>query len=653
MKQDQKRHLAWIWNIWRERKWLILLLFVLTLISSAVAVAYPYISKLLIDSLQKLLERGGSLGEADHEIQRLAMLVLSVGAAGFIASLFPGIRGAANSVFEYLLRRKYFAAVMGKDYRFFSTFRTGDVTTRLTDDISDYPKLSWFLCSGIFRAVESLGKVLFCLVAMLLLDWRLTLLSLIPVPLMIVVYAIAQDRIYDTYSRNQEAISDINNQLEMSFAGVRIIKSYNSERKYERFFSEALKRRFGTELAVTRLETIIQLIYQYIDYFAQIGIIFAGGYMAVKGDITIGTFYAVYNYLGMLIYPILDIPNLFVVGKRAFVNMDRLDEMKNFGCGPEAGGSGATAAGNGAGAAAAKSAKSEKTAENAVKAAAGTDTHGGAGAARGASKAAESQWIKSAPRTIAHIDSVAVEDLAVRYQGRDEEALSSLSFALSRGERLAVIGAVGSGKSSLVKALAGLILPSRGRVLIDGLSLDSIDRPSFCDLLGYVPQDPLLFSGTIRENVAFGTKGSGFSIGDDELRRSLESAQIADEVALFGQGAETKLGPRGAAVSGGQKQRIAIARALARHPEFLLLDDITASLDAANEEKLWEALSAQAADTICIVVSHRLSTLNYTDKVLFLDGGKSIAFGRHRDLSATNSAYRDFISEHFAEQAGH
>jgi ATP-binding cassette, subfamily B, multidrug efflux pump len=604
----KNHHLAWIWKVWRERKGLIALLFVLTLTSSAVAVAYPYLSKVLIDMLQRLLEHPESASASSAEIRRLAMLVVAVGVGGYVASLFPGVRGAVNCVFEYLLRKKYFGKVMEKDYRFFSAFRTGDLTTRLTDDLSDYPKLSWFLCSGIFRAVESLSKVLFCLIAMLLLNWKLTLLSLIPIPVMIAVYAVAQDRIYDTYQHNQEAISEINNQLEMSFAGVRIIKSYNSERKYERFFSDALARRFGTEMAVAKLETLIQLIYQYIDYFAQIGIIFVGGYMAVKGQITIGTFYAFYNYLGMLIYPILDIPNLFVSGKRAFVNMDRLDELDDF-PGP-------------------------------------IGPAGPIGAAGPTGAAGHSSAAKVEP--ISEIDGLEVRDLGMRYEGREKDAVSGLSFKLERGERLAVVGPVGSGKTTLVKAIAGLMAPQEGEVLVNGRPLALIDPGAFADLLGYVPQDPLLFAGTIRENVAFGGRGEGKAITEAELVAALATAQIGDEVGSFSQGVDTLLGQRGVAVSGGQKQRIAIARALARHPELLLLDDITASLDAANEERLWRGLEKEARKITCIVVSHRLSTLNYTDKVLFLDGGRNLAFGRHEELLATSGAYRAFISEHFA-----
>lgn len=587
-------HVGWVWRIWRERKGLIALLFLLTLLSSAVAVTYPYLTKLLLDMLQRLLAEHQARSEAEREIRRLVGLFLIVGGVGFIASIFPGLRGAVNNVFEYIIRKKYFDRVMDKDHRFFSAFRSGDLVTRLTDDIYDFPKLSWFLCSGIFRAVESISKVLFCLVAMFLLNWKLTLLSLIPLPLTIVIFYVAQDRIYDTFRKNQEAISDINSQLEMSFSGVRIIKAYACEAKYERFFSEALTRRFGTEMSVAKLGTLIDLIYMYIDYVAQIGIIFAGGYMAVKGDISIGTFYAFYNYLGMLIYPILDIPQLFVSGKRAFVNIDRLEELEAFPSPPA----------------------------------------------------------PAAPLSLAGVERIESRGLSFRYEGREAPALEEVSFTLDRGERLAVIGPVGSGKTTLIKTLAGLLEPSQGEILMNGLPLSRVDRGSLAEVLGYVPQEPLLFSGTIRENVAFGAAGTGREIDDAGFKEAVDLAQLAEEIASFVEGEKTLLGQRGVSLSGGQKQRLAIARAVARKPKLLLLDDITASLDAANEERLWRALGIWSSELSCVVVSHRLSTLQYADKVLLLDGGRALAFGRHEELLADNAAYRAFIEEHLNLAAG-
>jgi ATP-binding cassette subfamily B protein len=556
-------------------------------------------TKLLFDALQRLLEEpGGGSAEAIAagmvEIRRLALLVLGIGAAGFVASFFPGIRSAVNAECDYLVRKRYFGFVMGKDHRFFSAFRSGDVVTRLTDDIHDHPKLSWFLCSGIFRAVESISKVGFCLAAMLLLDWKLTLLSLVPLPILIGVFVVTQDRIYDTFRRNQEAISDINSQLEMSFSGVRIIKAYACEGKYERFFSEALGRRFGTEMAVAKLETAMQMIYMYIDRVMLIGVVFIGGYMAASGRISVGTFLAFYSYLGMLVTPILDIPNLFVSGKRAFVNIDRLEEMRS---------------------------------------------------SPGRGRADERE-------ELGELGRIEVESLSFAYEGRPEGALSDLSFSLEQGEKLAVIGPVGSGKTTLVKLLGGLLYPASGRIRAAGRTVASREsaeeKASIASILAYVPQEALLFSGTIRENVALGAPGDGRTIDEATFSRAVSTAQLQDEIASFAAGADTLLGQRGVSVSGGQRQRIAIARAVARSPKLLLLDDITASLDAHNEERLMRALDAWSTELSCVIVSHRLSTIQYVDKVLFLEGGRAAAFGFHAELMASNPAYAAFIEEQLA-----
>lgn len=597
-QKDSRRHLRWIWHIWRERKGLILLLFFLTLLSSLVAVSYPYLTKLLIDMLQKLIESQPGLAQIRAETWRLAGLFILVGITGLIASLFPGIRGAVNVVFEHLIRMKYFKKVLEKDYQFFARFRSGDIVTRLTDDLYDFPKLGWFLCSGIFRAVESISKVLFCLAAMFFINIKLTLLSLIPLPLTILVFYIVQDRIYDTFRRNQEAISDINSQLEQSFSGVRIIKAYACEAKYRRFFSDALQRRFTTEMAVVKLGTVLDMIYMYIDYIAQLVVIFAGGYMAVRGDISIGTFYAFYNYLGMLIYPILDIPQLFVSGKRAFVNIDRLEELARF---------------------------------STVSA---SDTTGPASSPQA-----------SAASTLT-FQSLSLENVYFHYPDRQSPALSGISLSVEPGERIAILGPVGSGKSTLLKLMAGLLPPERGRILINGKARSEFSQETLSRLISYVPQEALLFSGTIRDNVAFGKAGAGQEISPEDFEEAVCIAQMKREIEAFALGDKTVLGQRGISLSGGQKQRLAIARALARKAQVLLLDDITASLDAANEDLLWQALTEHYRNMTCLVVSHRLSTLQYVDRILFLDQGKIQALGRHEELQDSSPAYRAFIQEH-------
>ena len=579
-------HTAWIWHIWKEKKGLIVLLLFLTLLSSLVAVAFPLLTKELFDMLEGILSGKGDYPEPMAALRKAALFFAALGVAGFISGFFPGVRGALNVVFDYIIRKKYFAKLTEKDYRFFSRFASGDIVTRLTSDINDFPKLAWFLCSGIFRAVESTSKVIFCAIAMVALDWRLALFSMAPLPLMLYIFSRAQDRIYDKMKKNEEAISHINEQLELSFSGARIIKAFASEAKYERFFSEALKRRFATEMGVIKLDTLLFLFYQNIAFVAQIALIFSGGIEVVKGRITIGTFYAFYNYLNLLVYPILDIPQLFVFGKRAYVNIDRLEEIGNF-----------------------------------PKAAAPTS-----------------------PIALSSFKRLEARSASFGYEGRERPALSGVSFNLERGERLLIIGPVGSGKTTLVKLLSGLLPAREGSILVNGIPLSSVSESDWTALIGYVPQEALLFSGSIAENVAFGTRGDSPELSTDRFWELAGIAQIEDEIRSFPLKEATMLGQRGVSVSGGQKQRIAIARALARRPELLLLDDMTASLDTKNEERLWKALEGENATIIA--VSHSLSSIQYVDKVLFLKEGQVAGFGSHDELFRTNAEYRAFVASH-------
>ncbi len=576
------KHLRWIARVWNEKRSLVAALFLLTLLSSAVAVTYPYLAKRLLDTIQNLVEQPGNTSPM-ATVNRLLMVFLAVGLGGLVASLAPGIRGGANSKFEHSIRSVYWRKVLAKDYRFFSSFNSADIVTRLTDDLHDFPKLSWFLCSGIFRAVESISKIVFCLVAMVMLDWRLTIFSILPLPLMIALFYVTQDRIYDSFQKNQQAISAINTRLEMSFSGVRIIKAYACENKYRRFFSDVLDIRWKTEMGVARLEIVLRMIYQYIDYVAQAGIVFAGGLMAVRGSISIGTFYAFYTYLTMLIYPILDIPQLFVSGKRAFVNIDRLEEISDF---PE-------------------------------------------------------PDIPAVSIDAGNIESFDVRGVSFCYPGSVVNAIENVGFRLRKGERLGIIGPVGSGKSTLLKIILGILPPQEGSVMINGIDLKTIDMTAFRKTLAYVPQEALLFSGTLHENVDFGQ-----DVPDDTLFESaIEIAQMKEELRGFPAGESTIVGQRGVSLSGGQKQRMAIARALVRRPQLLLFDDITASLDAANEKRLMSRLEELSEGMGFIIVSHRMSTLQYVDRVLYLDGGRQRGLGTHDELMELDW-YRAFIEQH-------
>jgi ATP-binding cassette subfamily B protein len=238
------------------------------------------------------------------------------------------------------------------------------------------------------------------------------------------------------------------------------------------------------------------------------------------------------------------------------------------------------------------------------------------------------------------IQSLELRNISFGYGDRPGDALKGVSMTIRRGERVGVIGPVGSGKTTLIKAMMGLLPPRSGEILVNGQDLRNSDGDAYRSLLGYVPQEALLFSGTLRENIDFGSDDHS----DENFRMAVQTAQLASEIAAFAEKEQTRVGQRGISLSGGQKQRMAIARALARKPEMLLFDDITASLDATNEERLMHRLDELSADISCVIVSHRLSTLQYVDKVLFLKDGRTLAFGTHDQLLG-NPEYREFINE--------
>lgn len=579
------KHVRWIVNKWMTQKWFLLIMLLFTLGSSAVAIAHPIVFGRLIDLLKGILASPDKYPEPMAEVNRIIWIMLGLGAAQLVTGFYPAVRGWVNIRFENMLRMFYFKFILGKDFRFFQKFRTGDVVTRLTDDLTDYSKISWFMCSGIFRAVNSFSLIMFTLAVMFSISPKLTLLSIAPLPLMMVVFYFTSDKLYRNFELNQQAISEINSQLEMSFSGIRIVKAFVSEEKYNRFFDLALARRFKTEMGVVKLNAVLHLIYEYIDYFAQIGVIIFGGYMAVKGRISVGTFYMFYTYLSMMIYPLLDLPQLFVSGKQAFVNIDRLEEMKDF-------------------------------------------------------PSFNSDWTGTAKPD--EIKELRFDKVTCTYPEKNEPAIKDCSFDLKDGERLLILGSTGAGKTTVANLLLGLLSPDSGTITVNGVPIEDIDLTALRNLIAYVPQDPLLFTGTVKENVLFAVDGAS----EEEYRTAVKAAQLEEEIAEFPERDETRVGSRGLGVSGGQKQRITIARALIKRSQLLILDDITASLDAENEEKLWQDIDRHYPGISAIVISHRLSTLHYVDRVLFIDDLGHAHQGTHDELVFNNKEYHDFLHEH-------
>ncbi len=585
--------LRWIAEVWRPHRGALVFLFAFTLISSGVAIAYPLVFKLVLDQLSRATEAGTAGGSAtipQAVLRQVLMLLGAIAVARFIAGLYPGARGYMNIRFDYDVRLRAFASVLDKDHRFFRRFRTGDLVTRLLDDISEYPKIAWFLCSGFFRALDSGSKILLCIGAMFLLDWRLSLLAALPLPFLLwSIYAVRQ-RITGAYDASQKAISETNDMLEATFSGIRIVKAFRAEEGQARALESLLGRRLVVQLRVQRLWALFNVLEVLASRAGQLIVLSVGGAMVLRHELTLGTLYALFVYLDMLVQPMMDLPNLLVTSRQAFVSIDRVAEVMRFPSAP-------------------------------VEA--------------------------DAKEELARVESLAFHQVTAAYE-EGRPVLSSVSFEARRGETIALVGAVGAGKTSVLRVVAGLLRPASGVVTVNGRPLTSYAPSTYRAKLGYVPQESLLFSESISENVSLGRSPSpGDPAPGDAAARTkevLELAQMTPELARMELGAETILGQKGTLVSGGQRQRVSIARALFARPELLLLDDCTASLDAANEDQLWHDLERFVPDAIILLVSHRLATIRRADRIVVLDRGRVLDVGRHDELADRCDAYRGFLT---------
>ena len=575
-------HIRWIWDFWQPHRPWLWVLALLTLISSAVTLAFPKVLGYVIDNVKQLSDSSGSQLAVSH-INTLVGILVAIGIARSLASLYPGTRALINGRIEMDVRQHYFSRILEKGYRFFSKFRTGDLVTRLTDDISNFPKIAWFACSGIFRAVESGSKFLFCIIFMLLINWQLTLLTLLPLPVMLALFYRVRTAMTQRALERQAVTSRTSDALEAAFSGIRILKAFTAEEQTAGRFNGILTDRIGIELRLMKLWMGMHNIYMGIMLLGQLIVVLAGGLMVVYGKLTVGDFFAFYLYVTLLLPPLMDIPNLFVTSRQAFACIDREIEIE--------------------------------------------ETSGG------------TENIYTGETTLPRVNSIELRDASFTYDGKEAPALANISLKLKAGQRVAIVGSVGSGKSTLLKMAAGLLPPTRGELLVNTEPLKRFLLSDFRKQIGYVPQEATLFSESVSENVSFGR-----NLEPAAIETALGMAQVLDELKALPKGLEQVLGQRGLTISGGQKQRLAIARALAGQPRLLLMDDCTSALDAENERAFWDSFTSANPEAACLIVTHRLATARQADTILVLEHGAVAGHGTHDELLETCTAYRNFLS---------
>jgi len=579
------KHLRWIRRFWDPHMVWLWVLLLLTLLSSGVALAFPLVFRYVIDFLHESIESSTEPSpDLIHSVTVKAIWIfIVIGLARTLTHLYPGFRAMLNAKIGMDVREHYFSVILSKGHKFFQKFRTGDLVTRLTDDIEQFPKIAWFCCSGIFRAAESSSKFLFCIIFMLFMNWKLALLTISPLPIMLILFYIVRMALTRASLANQQAISETSDSLEAAFSGVRIIKAFRAESNQAVTFRQLLDRRIKTELRLIRLWMGMMNIYMWIQHIGQVIVMVAGGAMVIAGTLSIGELYAFYVYLSLMMQPLMDIPHLFVASRQAFACIDREIEI---------------------------------------------------GETPGGTEDKEAGHLK-----VDRFGAIKLDNVNFRFEEDLPPALDNVCLEIKRGEKAAVVGSVGSGKSTLIRVAAGLISPDEGNVTINERPIDDYIVHDIREHIGYIPQESTLFSESVAENVRFGR-----DIPEEDVRNSLDMAQVLEEMEQLPDGINEVLGQKGITVSGGQKQRIAIARALAGNPDLLLMDDCTSALDAENERRFWNMFTEKSPDSACLIVTHRLATARQADTIYVLDEGKIVGRGTHEELLRSCEEYQNFLS---------
>jgi ATP-binding cassette subfamily B multidrug efflux pump len=489
---------------------------------------------------------------------------------------------------EWAFRQDAFDGITSKGPDFFNRFHTGDLVTRLTDDVAE--KLSWFACSGIFRLYEALLRVGFTLSMMVAIDPMLTLYSAGPLPVLIVIFFFSSSLLDKRYDRLQKRISTFNDVMEACFSGIRVVKAYVKEGAQKAKFSSALAERRQAEISTVKAMTVIDSLYSYIWQFGVIIVLVAGGVMAIRAGLSTGNLASFLLYMMGLIFPMFDIGQFLVKSRQSGVSINRLRELEKM---------------------------------PAMVADEGQEPLGpnGAGGLR-------------------------FDKAEFSFPGSERKIIDGVTFEIGDGQTVALVGKVGSGKSWLVNMVPRLVDPTGGAICLGGRDLRQFRIEDLRRSMGYVPQEPVLFSDTVRNNILLGRE----DITDTVLEWALEVSQLKDEIAAFPKGMDTPVGTHGMSISGGQKQRLALARALVGRPKVLILDDCTSALDSRTEAALWARLHEVLPGTTAIVITHRPDTLERADAIYVIEGGRVVESGRHVDLIARDGPYAKIYKRYLLEE---
>ncbi|MCG8343087.1 MAG: ABC transporter ATP-binding protein/permease [Chlorobiales bacterium] len=495
----------------------------------------------------------------------------------------------ASRIIEFDLKNDYYAHLQTLSRDFYNKTSTGELIARGTNDLN---AVRDFLGPGIMYSINTFFRLFFAIIAMLTISPVLTLLALLPAPFFsYAVYRIGRSIQKHTKSI-QESYADITALLQENISGIRVIRNYTRESFETERFQKINETYFNKNLSLAKLQALFFAILTALLALSLIPVIWVGGINVVNGMMTIGDIAEFIIYVSMLSWPIISIGWVTNIIQKASSAQTRLNEIFD--------------------------AKPDIT-DNLATAHLPENVRG----------------------------EIEFRNISFHYPRNEKNVLSNISFTVEPGSKVAIVGATGSGKTSLVNLIPRFYDPQSGTILLDGRDIRTIPLTNLKQHVGFVPQTNFVFSDTIANNIDY-----GIATDSDHLDHIIEASRIAnlyDDIMDFPDGFETMLGEKGINLSGGQKQRTCIARALAWKPEILILDDALSAVDTSTEAGIFEALLEKLPNTTLLLISHRISTVKNCDRIIVLKDGRIVETGSHEELLAKDSIYMELYTQQLLE----
>jgi ATP-binding cassette subfamily B multidrug efflux pump len=513
-----------------------------------------------------------------HLIFVYAMSILAI-AGGVMAGRFAWrllIIGGARK-FEMFAHQQLFDKFLRLPISFFERKGVGDLMAYFSNDIM---AVRASLSQGIVMTTDSVAMTIFVFFGMLTsVSYKLVLLSLIPLPFVALASWFFGGRIHSRFKKVQKSFSNISERAQESFTNVKTIKSYGVEENFEKIFSNECNGFVQNNVSLLKISAIFDPLIDFLAAVTSAIALFYGGRMVINGSVSLGDFVAFIAYLGMLVWPFIALGYVVNVLQRGRASFERLNDLMK-----------------------------EKEKENGTKSFAGS------------------------------FEKLKIKDLSFSYDG-ERKVLDDVNLEIKRGQKVALVGRTGCGKSTLAKVLVKLYQVEKGHIFYNDLDIVDLDEKSLREKILLVPQDAFLFSSTISKNIAFGFEKFSY----EDVEDASKVAHFHEEVVKFDRSYDTMVGERGVTLSGGQRQRLTLSRGIFKGAEVIILDDVLSAVDSETASNILTDLSTNLKNSTMVVITHNLASIKNSDVIFVMDEGHIVEHGRHEELMRKKGLYYELF----------